>query len=76
MKTINSNHPPFRPLPLRAAVLTAVFLLAGCGWNKPINDVRMQRFDQPALQPIAVQPSSVSVPLLAAPNGRGFLLSR
>lgn len=73
MKKINSNHPPFRPLPLRAAVLTTVFLLAGCGWNKPINDVRMQRFDQPALQPIAVQPSSVSVPLLAAPNGRGFL---
>ncbi|AOR60087.1 CpaD family pilus assembly protein [Pectobacterium parmentieri] len=73
MKMINKNHPPLRRLHISAAVLTAVFLLSGCGWNKPINDVRMQRFDQPALQPVAVQPSSVSVPLLVAPNGRGFL---
>ncbi|GKW02891.1 CpaD family pilus assembly protein [Pectobacterium carotovorum] len=73
MKTINNSYPLLRPLHMRVAVLTAVVLLAGCGWNKPINDVRMQRFDQPGLQPIAVQPSSVSVPLLVAPNGRGFL---
>ncbi|MFJ5483290.1 CpaD family pilus assembly protein [Pectobacterium actinidiae] len=73
MKTINSNHPQNRLLRMRVAVLTGVFLLAGCGWNKPINDVRMARFNQPSLEPIAVQPSSVSVPLLVAPNGRGFL---
>ncbi|KHN53772.1 pilus assembly protein PilZ [Pectobacterium fontis] len=55
------------------AVLTTTFLLSGCGWNKPINDVRIQRFNQPALEPITVQPSSVSVPLLVAQNGNGFL---
>ncbi|MFP9231192.1 CpaD family pilus assembly lipoprotein [Pectobacterium cacticida] len=72
MQTINLTTPAFRPLRLRAAMLASLFLLAGCGWNKPVNDMRMQRYDQPALQPIAVQPMSVSVSLRVASNGRGF----
>ncbi|MBJ7222680.1 MULTISPECIES: CpaD family pilus assembly lipoprotein [unclassified Brenneria] len=46
-------------------------LLTACG-DSAVNSQRLQRYDQPALAPIDVRPSSLAVTLQVAANGRGF----
>lgn len=64
------------PLPgktfVGATLLAAILMLSGCGWNKPVNDLRMQRFAQPGLKPVSAAPSSLAVTLQVAANGRGL----
>lgn len=72
MKPINNSHVSLRRLRVSMVLLTGMFLLSGCGWDKPINSVRMQRFNQPELKPIEVRPTSLAVTLQVAADGRGF----
>lgn len=46
-------------------------ILSGCT-DKALNDIRMQRFDQPALAPVTAKPSALSVNLQAANSGQGL----
>lgn len=46
-------------------------LLAACS-DSSINKMRADRFEQSALKPIEVRPTSLAVTLVVAPNGRGF----
>ncbi|MCV9878663.1 CpaD family pilus assembly lipoprotein [Brenneria izbisi] len=58
--------------PISGLTLCAcAFLLAACGDNS-VNSQRMQRYAQPALEPIEVRPSSLAVTLQVAADGRGF----
>ncbi len=45
--------------------------LAGCS-DRSVNDMRMQRYNQPDLTPVTVQPRALAVTLLVAANGRGL----
>lgn len=56
---------------LRLTLCAACLLLAACG-DRSMNSQRMQRYEQPALAPIEVRPSSLAVTLQVAANGRGF----
>ncbi|QCR10252.1 pilus assembly protein PilZ [Brenneria rubrifaciens] len=58
--------------PLFSLALCALaFLLAACG-DSAVNSQRLQRYEQPALAPIEVRPTSLAVTLQVAPNGHGF----
>ncbi|EHD23072.1 MULTISPECIES: CpaD family pilus assembly lipoprotein [Brenneria] len=56
---------------LRLTLCAVCLLLAACG-DRSVNSQRMQRYQQPALAPIEVRPSSLAVTLQVAANGRGF----
>ncbi|WP_142502626.1 CpaD family pilus assembly lipoprotein [Klebsiella sp. 2680] len=53
------------------AISLLTMALAACS-DRSINDIRMQRFDQPELTPVTVKPSAQAVNLNAAPGGSGL----
>lgn len=46
-------------------------ILSGCT-DRALNDVRMQRFDQPVLESVTAKPSALAVNLQAATKGQGL----
>ncbi|WP_300002990.1 CpaD family pilus assembly lipoprotein [uncultured Cedecea sp.] len=46
-------------------------ILSGCT-DRALNDIRMQRYDQPALAPVTAKPSALAVNLQAASKGQGL----
>nr|WP_240630137.1 CpaD family pilus assembly lipoprotein [Brenneria alni] len=66
----NGMKPSASPI-FRLTVCAVCLLLAACG-DRSVNSQRMQRYQQPALTPIEVRPSSLAVTLQVAANGRGF----
>ncbi len=72
MKNMNNDILKRTPHTLFSMTLCAcALLLAACG-DSSINKMRADRFEQPALKPIEVRPTSLAVTLAVAPNGRGF----
>lgn len=65
--TLGSSANPI----FRLAACAVCLLLVACG-DSAVNSQRLQRYEQPALAPIDVRPSSLAVTLQVAANGRGF----
>lgn len=56
-------------MPLAGGLMAII--LSGCT-DRALNDIRMQRFDQPVVAPVTAKPSALSVNLQAASNGQGL----